>query len=73
MRLTCSPELGRREKGGAWDFSGKEGTSQEDEKEQMLVNGWLLGHAETVGQREEFLPTDFAKFPQSTAPSSKPL
>ena len=33
------------------DFKGKEGNSQEDEKEQVFVYKCLLGHTETMGHR----------------------
>ena len=46
---------------GIWDFKGKEGNSQEDEKEQVSVHKCLLGHTETTGHR---ILTDFAVPPR---------
>lgn len=33
-----------------WDFEGKEGDSQADEKEQMCGEQVLAGHPETMGR-----------------------
>ena len=44
-----------KEKGiGIWDLTGRKATHRKVKKSKCSVNKCLLGHAETMGHREEF-------------------
>lgn len=57
MRLICYSELRRRGFSvtlGFWDFKGKEGNSQEDEKREWFINKCLLCHGKQWDTERNF-------------------